>query len=239
MTPAEQLEYERQIAKVLAIRRVEKSEESTLKTWLNSNVLTALIGLIGTGILGVVVSGVIQDRSKQMEEERETRAAKASAQEVPVTKTLDLVGTFVNTTDDLLVGINRSYSEQDRLPHEIEALRKWKVQLTEKRDAADFAWRREERLLGYSLALLFDDDVGIRDAWKNLRSSVQKFEACTNQFYSANAATGTDVAVEKICPAERSACYDALERFLRAVLAAQQLFREKQSRVPAGWFRLF
>jgi hypothetical protein len=80
MTPDEQIEHEQQIAAILLIRKGRPAQESTLGTWLNSNVLTALVTVIGTAILGAWVSGIIQGRAKKYELDRNRREAQLSHQ---------------------------------------------------------------------------------------------------------------------------------------------------------------
>ncbi|MDH4067006.1 MAG: hypothetical protein OEW19_21610, partial [Acidobacteriota bacterium] len=81
MTPEEQLDYEARMARVLEIRQPGR-RGSSLQIWLNSTVLSALVGVAGTALLGAYVSGKIQERSKlnEMEvvERQETRAARAA-----------------------------------------------------------------------------------------------------------------------------------------------------------------
>jgi hypothetical protein len=93
-----------------------------------------------------------------------------------VGKTLELISAFLTTSDDLLVGINTAYAEQGRSKREIDALRKWKTELTQRRDAADYAWRREEKLLGYSLAGLFREHPSVAQTWQRIGESVMAFE---------------------------------------------------------------
>lgn len=86
MTQDEQLAHERHVAAILAIRQPPRDQESPLRTWLNSNVLTAVIGVVGTAILGTIVSGIIQDRSKNNELERTSRLARLESQNAAVDK---------------------------------------------------------------------------------------------------------------------------------------------------------
>jgi hypothetical protein len=218
MTHEEQLDHERRIAEILAIRRAG-NDQSKLNAWLNSTVLATLVGVVGTGLLGAWVSGMIQDRSKRNELERVAQDQKLSAQNAAVSKVLELVGTSVTTADDLLVTVNNAYGEEGRSADDVMKLRKWKEELANRRDAADLAWRREKRSLGFTIMYLFDGDATVTSAWRAVTTKADDFERCTNRWYTENAARLTDLTADQICPEDRQAVENAVETFMIAVAA--------------------
>lgn len=219
MTADEQLAHERQVAEILRIR---SSKSSGLKDWLNSSVIATLVGVLGTGVIGAIVGGQIQERAKRNELDRVTREQRLSAQNAAVTKLLDLVGTSMSTADDLLVTVNKAYEEAGRSKADVAALRKWKVELSVKRDQADLEWRRQKRSLGYTLLYLFDSDAEINAAWKTVSDKADGFESCTREWYTANAALGTTEAVGAVCVEPRHAFEDSIEKLMFEV-ASQRL----------------
>jgi hypothetical protein len=215
MTPQEQLEHERHVAEILAIRS-RKDSPSQLSTWLNSPVLATLIGVIGTGILGALVSGLIQERSTTNEMDRSAHERKVSAQNAVVEKVIKLIGGSMSTMDDLLVSVNHAYSERGRSQEEIEKLREWRAQLAGSRDAADLAWRQEKGSLGYTILYLFDGNDIVNGAWQAVTDAAENFERCTRGWYTHNAATGTELAASQICSTERRQLDASVETFAKS-----------------------
>ncbi len=196
-------------------------EKTRLEMWLNSSVMTALVGVIGTALLGAWVSGIIQQRNKDNELDRRAQEMRLDSQNVAVGKVLERAGGFLSATDDLLVTVNNAYAEAGRADAEAEALRKWKMQLRERRDTAESDWRRDKRSLGFTLQYLFDGDRGIADAWRGVLAAEDGFEGCTNKWYTQNAALGTNLTPNGICQSERAKFEQAVESFTAAVGAAR------------------
>jgi hypothetical protein len=222
MTPEEQVEYERQLAKVLEIRGLSSSP-STLNTWLNSTVLATLIGVVGTGVLGAWVTGLVQDRSRENELARAAQEERLTNQNTLITKVLDRVGALVSSTDDLLVTVNNVNTEEGRPAREVDELQQWKLRVRKTRDDADAAWRNEKRSLGYSLLYQFDNHVGIDSAWRSIIQESDAFEQCTRGWYTQNAAIGTDLPSDRICMNERQKLDGAIEGLLKAVVGARSV----------------
>jgi hypothetical protein len=211
---AEQLEHERHFAEILAVRKGPGSSPSQLEKWLNSSVVTTLIGVIGTAVVGTLISAQIQNRARINELARAASAARAENQRAIINKVLDRVSTFVATTDDVLVGVNLSYEERGRTREEIKQLRTWKTELATARDKAESEWRRGKRSLGLALHYEFEGSAEIMKAWQDLAIAIDAFEKCTNSWYTANAAIGTTLTPDRICPDERAAADQASELFV-------------------------
>jgi hypothetical protein len=220
MTPEEQVDYERQLAKVLEIRGLSGSP-STLSTWLNSTVLATLIGVVGTGVLGAWVTGLVQDRSKENELARAAQEERLTNQNTLITKVLDRVGALVSSTDDLLVTVNNVNAEEGRPAREVDELQQWKLRVRKTRDDADAVWRNEKRSLGYGLLYQFDNHAGVDTAWRRVIQESDVFEQCTRGWYTQNAAIGTDLPSDRICMDERQRLESAIEGLLKAVVTSR------------------
>lgn len=221
MSPEEQVEYERQLAKILEIRGLGPSTTSTLSTWLNSAVVATFIGVVGTGVLGAWVTGLVQDRSKENELARTAQEERLTSQNTLITKVLDRVGALVSSTDDLLATVNNVNTEEGRPTREVNELQEWKLRIRKTRDDADAAWRNEKRSLGYSLLYQFDNHAGIDTAWRNVIQVSDIFEQCTRGWYTQNAASGTELPSDRICMEERQKLESAIEGLLKAVVASR------------------
>lgn len=219
MTPQEQLDYERHIAEVIRIRQ-EKKASSRLELWLNSAALAALIGVLGTALLGAWVAGIVQDRSKRNELELTSRNERRAARNAAVANILRIVGAHLSATDDLIVSVNNAYREQGRTSREVKELQEWKKKIVEARNAAEMEWRKEKRSLGFTLVYLFDNDASINTAWAGVAQIADEFERCTNSWYGLNAEAGSDKEPHEVCPTERSGLDSALGQLTRAVTAA-------------------
>jgi hypothetical protein len=230
MTQDEQLEHERHVAAILAIRQPPRDRESTLRTWLNSNVMTAMVGVIGTAIVGTLLSGIIQDRSRNNELDRTSRLAKLESQNAAVDKVLQRAGAFLSATDDMFVTINTMFSETGRDADEMKKLLTWKEQIRERRDTADREWRRDKRSLGFTLHYLFDGDRAIDEAWREVLRTADAFELCTSDWYFRNAEQGTTLDAVAICPEARKDFEDRIETLTAAVTRARQ---DEATRVAA------
>jgi hypothetical protein len=220
MTPEEQIQHERLIAQVLRIRN-PSDERSTLYTWLNSNLAIALIGVIGTGVVGTILSGMIQDRSKNNELSRMAQESRLESQNAAVGKVLERVGAFLSATDDLLTTVNNANTERGRLPNEVKQLQKWKADVRQRRDTADVEWRRDKGGLGFTLNYVFDGNRSVSDGWRQLLRAEDQFETCTRNWYIANAEKGSDEAADVICTSERSAFEQSVEAFTTSAVAAR------------------
>ena len=217
MTPAdraEELEHERHVAEILAIRKPPDTPKSSLTTWLNSSVVTALIGVIGTGIVGAVISGRIQETARQNERARVAEVARSESQRAIVAKVVDRVDAFLTASDDMLVGVNLSYEERGRTRDDVMKLRTWKTALAEARDKAEAEWRRGKRSLSLGLDYEFDGGDGVMKAWQELANAVDAFEECTNTWYTNNAAIGTTLTPQRICAEKRAAAEQASQIFV-------------------------
>jgi hypothetical protein len=213
MTDFEQLEYERHIAEVVAIRGGRKAP-AIAQAVLNSTVLATLVGVLGTGLLGAWVSDRIQQRARLDALERSERQQRLSDQKDAITKALRVVGNSISTTDDLLVTINIAYDEKGRTSDEAKALRKWKAEIAQARDKADLEWRLEKRSLGYTIQYLFEGNQAIGRGWKGLAERADLFEQCTRTLYGQKASTGTPLSPDKICREERASLIESIERLL-------------------------
>ena len=207
MTPEEQIEHERHIAAILKIRKAPDQKDSTLSTWLNSNVLTAVIGVLGTAVLGEWVSGVIQERSKQNELTRSAREARQQSQREAIDRVLSLAGSFFSASDDLLTTAHEAYGEKRRPKAELPELAKWKTEILALRNKADSEWRGAKGGLGFELRDVFDGAVD--KEWDRLVSTTTSFEKCTREWYVANSVKLTPLAAIDICSEERVAAKTA------------------------------
>lgn len=214
MTPAEQLEYEQQIAQVLAIRAGEKSPKSKLETLLNSSLGVALV----TGIFGTLISASIQNRSAQNELARVAQEKRLTAQNATTTTILTLVGAFRVTTDDVLTSARDIYDETGRTESEVKRFREWKQSLVESRDLAERNWRRERQNLKFTALYVFDGDAGIRDSLSALILAADGFESCTREWFIANLQKGTPHPAGNICAPQRTALDAATEVFVAAAV---------------------
>src|SRR5688572_22675299 len=116
MTPQEQIDHERHIAEILKLREARAEEKSALDMWLNSNVLTAVIGVLGTALLGAWVSGIIQERSRTNELARSAQEATLASQNATVKQILERLSAFLTATDDLLATVDHAHTESGRRP---------------------------------------------------------------------------------------------------------------------------
>lgn len=217
MTPEErsaQIDYEKHISDILAVRRPPQESSSILKTWLNSNVIAALVGVAGTAVLGACISGRIQETARRNELERAAAATCVENRRAIVAKVVERVSTFMAASDDLLVAVNVAYDEKDRNRDDVKKLRAWKTELAVARDKAEADWRRGKRSLALGLNYEFDSAVDVTKAWQELAANVDAFEKCTNTWYTNNGLIGTTLPPERICPDERAAAEQSSEVFV-------------------------
>lgn len=217
MTPEErsaQIDYEKHIANILAVRKPPQESSSILKTWLNSSVLAALVGVVGTAVLGAYIAARIQETARLNERERTAADARLENRRAIVAKVIDRVSTFMAASDDLLVAVNVAYDEKGRNSDDVKKLRAWKTELAVARDKAEAEWRRGKRSLALGLDYEFDRADDVTKAWQELAVNVDAFEKCTNTWYSNNALIGTTLPPERICPDERTAAEQSSEVFV-------------------------
>lgn len=220
MNQEERLEHEREIAEVLAIRKPPSAPKSLIELWLNSSVVAAVVGVVGTALLGAYVSGEIQRRAKENEQELARQHEMRAARAVAVEKSLAVVGQNLNATDDLLVTVNNGYHESRHKAEDLPALRAWKRQLAERRDKADSDWRQSRRSLGYTLVYTFGGDRAVLQAWEDIVNASDAYERCTRDWYWRNAASGSDEEVSSVCLRERKAYESAIEQ-LTAIVSSR------------------
>jgi hypothetical protein len=221
LTPEEELARERHVAEILKIRNPPKEKASGLALWLNSTLLTTLLGVLLTGVIGSIVTGRIQDRSKRNELDRLAQEQRLAARNAIVDKVLKLTGASISAMDDMLAATNAVYLERGYTADEVKKLRKWKEDLSAARDTADSGWRQEKGSLGYTIRYLFDDSGAINAAWAAVTTQADEYERCTRVWYIQHGAEGTELAVDQICPEARAGFASAVGRFTGTVLAAR------------------
>ena len=201
----------------MAIRNPKNDKRSGWEAWLNSSVLVALIGVVGTGLFSAWISGLIQERSKNAELQRAAQQQLRTDQNAAVLRVLALMANQSSAIDDLLTITHSSYNDGRFSGQELKDLDEWKKKIRSAHDDADSTWRREKITAGYTLLYLFDNDAKVSAAWSSLAATGDAFEDCANQFYSKNALHGTDQRPAQICDVERKAIADALSHFTGAV----------------------
>lgn len=226
MNEDDQIAYERHVARILEIRKPPAKEKSTLTEWLNSSVITALIGVLGTAVIGSLITAQVQNTAQSNEQARTRRAARIQSQNDVVAKILQRTGAFLSATDDLLVTVNSGYDERGRKPEDAKKLRAWKVKLSEQRDQADLDWRRDRHSLTFTVHYVFAGAEHVTKSWEAVVRAIDGFEKCTNTWYTANAHEGTVLTPDLICGNERETADRAVEAFTLVVGQERNLLED-------------
>jgi len=160
--------------------RAPETPKRLIEVLSGSSVITALVTVIGTAIIGNAVAGAIQDKSKKNEIALTAFRENQAAQVAVVTEAYQLLGKYVAASDDLITLTDAYFNRADYPSAEAKKrLESWINEVRSNHDQVDRAWREKKYSLGYLLAYHHSGKRSIAQAWTILVQSVDKFGECS------------------------------------------------------------
>jgi septal ring factor EnvC (AmiA/AmiB activator) len=167
----------RKVDLVAEILRRMKPGSSATPLWqrlLNSASIVAVIGLLGTAIIGNLVTGWIQDKAKEKEIAVTVHKESLDAQLASVKKAFELAGAYLAASENLITISREAF--QDR-PEEKAAFEK-------EYNTVDAQWRRDAEGVGFLISYYHLAGGNVRPQWLAAKASVEEFNRCAVQYHA-------------------------------------------------------
>jgi hypothetical protein len=221
----EALRYEEFVAKLLKLRK-QDPEKPAWERFLNSAGIVALVTVLGTAALGAWIAGAIQDRSKQ-HELRYLSYDKNLTALLDVVKNGFLLAGQRMATSANLIDITKPEFKSSANGQNHQAIDNQKKSVAESYNQGEADWSKAASSVGYLLAWYVPDQGDLREQWKTVEDSIDKFASCAGEIYKKNLrnpdATGTckseeDIAEKELTTMSRQLA-SAKEKLMRAAEA--------------------
>jgi hypothetical protein len=184
----ESLAYEKFIAEVLRLRKVDSAKKPWWQIFLESAGGAALISVVLGGILGAWITGAYQARQATIERERAAHLKLQDLRFESNMEALTLIWSSIAAAEDLLHLSTQAFA--DAPSSERDEIRK-------KYNLADAKWRSVSNgELGFKLKYYYRDSPEFAKSWDTARLSVSKYLDCAadwiedHPFFKSGLGTG-------------------------------------------------
>lgn len=223
------LRHEQFIAEVLRIRDRKTGEKpaSALPSLLSSSVVAAIITVVGTAVVGNMVTNAYQARARRNDAVLQYLRDKRAARDTAVSSALRIVGTYVTAIEDLVLITHPDFKTAGRSPAEAKKLDEWKTSLQAAHDKADDEWRRERDTTRFTLAFHDTEGGQLQAQWSRLATAVDALEDCSRGWFMQHA-QGDQPFRDSPCTDQRKAVNTSMDSLVAALQEAERRFFEAQ-----------
>jgi len=221
---AEKLQFEAFIAEIQKLRTGADNHEKRKPWWqtmLESTGGTALITVIIGGLVGAIITGMIQSGAKDREFEQAWIKARGDQaliaykdyleqQRDTVKRAYELVGNCISASDDLI-----DLTGPDFDPTQYSGLEKQRVTLRQNYNNCDRQWRGQRDMFGLLVTYYHHGEPRVIDSWELTKDSVSKFMDCATEWYLSHNDKPSDTS--GACKTERESLQKNLVGFGKAV----------------------
>lgn len=221
---ARQLRHETFVAEVLRARGGPPKPAETKPWWerlLNATAVTALIGVVGTGVVGHWVAGAVQERSKQRELALVAYREYLNAELDTVKSAYRLIGSYLSASEDLIFLTGPAFQTRGFTPEQVQALEAQKQEMRKHYNEMDAQWRNERDSLGFLMAYYHDGSQDIAEAWRAAQQAVDAFNDCAWQWHVTHPAV-SDAEMRAACLAEKAGASDRVSALTQRLGTARQ-----------------
>ena len=213
-TPAQQQTLEQVELAAEIIRRASppSDKDSWWQKLIAAPAFSTLLTIVGTGVIGTLLSGVVQDRMKEKELALATYQENLTAQIETIKKTYALMGEYVAGSEDLIA------VSQEVWRNRLEEAKRYE----ERYNAADAQWRKDAETLGFLLSYHHPGQADVRMRWIATRKAIEGYNTCAVAYHAARRHASRPRAEEADpCAKERAAIEKSFGE-LSAVLDASR-----------------
>jgi hypothetical protein len=219
MTPEEQLEYERTIAQVLAIRNPARPLwREILSSSVAAALVTAIAGTLGAGIL----VAIYQTNARRDEQAMSDRKARAEARQHAVERALAVLAEGEYHARGMYAVTRRPFQVQSAAAFAASDLAQQRARIIGGRNDFDASWPAQKKTIAALLRQSFDAPSGVVTAWSDAASSLDRLlNGARKEYddYLTNPASVVDKPLPPDVDAEITAKIDA---FTAAVESAER-----------------
>jgi hypothetical protein len=165
-------------------------------------VLTAIISVVGSAVVGNFVAAGVQDRNRRNEIALSAFRDNQSAQVALVKEAYELIGRYVAAGDDLVTITGGQFSPDNFDAANNARNQAWFSDLRKRHDEIDALWRERKYSMGYLLVYHYHGRKEVADGWSALVGAVDTFETCVDG--EAAKAPGSQTWKDRPCHAEAS-----------------------------------
>jgi type II secretory pathway pseudopilin PulG len=180
-------------------------------------VVTALIGLVGTAIVGNFVAAGVQERTRRNEIALTAFRDNQTAQVALVKETYELIGRYVAAGEDLITITESRFAAANYDEANGARNQAWFSDLRKRHDEIDAQWRTRKYSIGYLLVYHYHGRKEVADGWTALVQAVDAFESCVDE--QALKAPGSQSWKERPCRMQVSTVDQRMAQFTGAMQA--------------------
>jgi hypothetical protein len=230
------LRHEAFLAAAMRVRQgTPSSVKSPFQWFLESSGGTAAITVVLGGILGTIVTGMIQVGMKDREFQQawlKTRGDQAitaykehvTAQVKAVEGALLLIGQMQSSADNLIILTEPRFNPEGTQPVRAQRIRQ-RDEIKKEFNAQSLDWRAKRELTGFLLVYYHRDAQSVREAWERSKESVDRFRLC-----AANWETSKPFGT-----VTRDACGPERSQLTSTLLGLEGVLRESSAYAWDGW----
>ncbi len=185
------------------------------KSFWESSLLTTMVTVLGTAVLGNFVASGVQDRSKRNEMALTAYRDNQTAQVSLVKEVYDLVGQYTAAGNDLIYITGEQFADDNYAAADAQLNHKWFRELRATHDKVDATWRQKKFSLGYLLSFHYHGRKEVGESWRTVVSAVDKFEACVD--IQARLPPGSRTSPELPCQHEETAVDEQVGNLTRTL----------------------
>ena len=193
VSPEEQLDHEKQIAKILDIR----SKEDKPSPWWGSAVFWSTLGTVAGAIIALASSYLVKDR--ELEETRiEARVERIRKAAFDAN---DALASMLKANEERYLLATGQLGKLDSTQ---------RIAIARATNIAQQAWRTQRENVEMGLILAFDADTAIDATWASARGAVEQLITCIETAYIKYRRV---MAPKSICETDRERTKNALKTF--------------------------
>jgi hypothetical protein len=229
------LQHEAFIKEILALRDGKTGGGSAKPAWqrfLETTGGAALITVLIGGIMGSVITGLIQLGAKNREAQQARLTARYNQGQVAykeyldkeleiVNRAFDLVGGCISASEDLVAMTTSSDYDPEQYQDQYKKnLEKQQMDSLNKYNEMDQKWRGEQHKLGLLMSYYHHGKPEVGTAWQAVQDAVNAQFKCTYDLYTTKLADKT-IDEYKMCEGEKKRVLDGLSQLTRSLELAR------------------
>lgn len=240
----ELLEYEAFIKEVLA-RREGAGKGGQLKpVWqrfLETTGGTALITVLIGGIMGSIITGMIQISAKNREAQQARLMARYNQAQVSykeyldkeleiVNRAFDLIGSCISASDDLISVTHAEFDLENQANKENKnAIIEQQQGVVGKFNETDQKWRIEEHKIGLLMSYYHHNQTEVAAGWQHTQEEVGKYMDCAYSLYKIRL-KGDDISPDQYqsCEKQQQELTKQLSELNKSLIAARKFLWEEE-----------
>jgi len=209
--------------------QAKRNLKSRLEVLANSAVVVALVSVLGTGVIGSIIAGSIQDRNKQRELATIAYREYQSGELAAVKEAYKLLGDYYSASQNLIYMARPEFQPgQYQDAGQKQQIEEQASRLRQEYNLADSHWRQQKESTGFLITYFHHGRKGISESWRRLEDAAEKFNGCAYQLYLQQGKVwGTQP-----CKAEQKAVEQQFDKFAEDVDAARQDVWDRWGVVP-------